>query len=95
MAVEISSGEPYIEYRLNNGDRLRVFKEEVPEEYLVWHRDKEDRDIYIEDNQGWKLQMDNDIPKHLEKDKNYFIPKDVYHRIVKGYGRLIIRIKKL
>jgi|APGre2960657373_1045057.scaffolds.fasta_scaffold144479_3 hypothetical protein len=34
----------------------------------------------------------NPLPVSL--DKNIFIPKETYHRVIKGCGKLIVKIKK-
>lgn len=86
---------PYTEFKLGNGDRLRVFKPEVEDEELVWHRDEENRKVMVMESGGWKLQMDNEEPITLVKDKTYDIPKMVYHRIIKGEYELVLRIKKV
>ena len=86
---------PYTEFTLGNGDRLRVFKPEVEDEELVWHRDEENRKVLVMESGGWKLQMDNEEPVTLVKDRTYDIPKMVYHRIIKGEYELVLRIKKV
>ncbi len=86
---------PYTEFELGNGDRLRVFKPEVEDEELVWHRDEQNRKVMVMESGGWKLQMDNEEPITLVKDKTYDIPKMVYHRIIKGEYELVLRIKKV
>ena len=39
----------------------------------------------------WSFQLDNDIPRKLLKDK-LFIPKQTYHRLIKGKGDLVVKI---
>lgn len=79
---------PYVE----EGE-VRTFSEEVQEFELVWHRDKEDRYIYPQHATDWKFQLDNDIPRVIENE--IFIPKETYHRLIKGTGNLKVRIKKI
>lgn len=93
--AETSSGKPWKEFDLLNGDILRVFDKDFPEEDLVWHRDHEDRRIYVIESRGWKLQMDNKEPVHLFRNFQHTIQKDEYHRLIKGHGNLVIRVKKL
>ena len=38
--------------------------------------------------------MDNQIPKQLKEGQTIFIPKGVYHRVIKGDGELIVKIKE-
>ena len=70
----------------------RVFTENVDSEELVWHRDREDREVFVESSNGWMLQMDNELPQVLQEGQKYFIPKETYHRIFKGSGDLKIVI---
>ena len=74
---------------------MREFKESVDSSEFIWHLDREDRKIFILESNGWKLQMDNELPKELVKGDTYFIPKMTYHRVIKGNGDLRIRLTKL
>jgi quercetin dioxygenase-like cupin family protein len=38
--------------------------------------------------------MDNQLPKILSEGDTLFIPKGVYHRVIKGNGKLVILIKE-
>jgi quercetin dioxygenase-like cupin family protein len=40
------------------------------------------------------LQFENKTPKLLKEGQIISIPKGVYHRIIKGDGNLIIKIKE-
>lgn len=79
---------PYIE----EGE-IRTFLEDVQEFELVWHRDKEDRFVKPLHTTDWKFQLDNDIPRTIENE--IFIPKETYHRLIKGNGNLKVSIKKI
>lgn len=70
----------------------RVFKESVDTDELKWHRDQFDRIVFVESNKGWKLQMDEELPQDLQEGQKYFIPKETYHRVIKGTGDLKIVI---
>ena len=78
-----------------NGIKTRLFKENVSSGELKWHFDKQDRKVKVVKSNNWMLQMDNDIPKPLKEGQTIFIPKDVYHRVIKGQGDLIVKIKEL
>ena len=93
MGVETSFGKPYSEFK-NNGIWQRVFDKEVSIEELIWHRDYENRKIKIVSGVNWKLQLDNQLPETLKIGNTYKIPRMVYHRLIKGEGRLIIEIKE-
>ena len=85
---------PFKEKKLENNVVIREFKENVDSEELIWHRDRENREVTILQSSGWQLQMDNEIPKTLEEGKTYYIPAFVYHRVIKGDGNLVVKIKK-
>lgn len=83
---------PFQEH-IDNGYYVRTFSENVDEMELVWHRDREDRVVESIGNTDWMLQLDNELPRPLTE--KVFIPKEVYHRVIKGEGDLKVRIKKL
>jgi len=78
-----------------NGIKIRLFKESINSGELKWHFDKQDRKVKVVKSNNWMLQMDNDIPKPLKEGQTIFIPKGVYHRVIKGQGDLIVKIKEL
>ncbi len=82
------TGRPYIE----DGD-IRYFDQHTDEEEFVWHRDREDRYIESLHKTDWQFQFDNKLPVSLQESK-LFIPKGVYHRLIKGTGNLTLKIEK-
>jgi len=86
---------PFEEKLIRGTTFLREFKENVDSSELIWHLDKEDRIVVPIKSDGWKLQLDNELPKMLEEGKKYFIPKMTYHRVIKGKGDLRIKLTKL
>ena len=89
MKESISKDRPYQEVK--TFDYIyRKFTQDVDEHELVWHRDKEDRQVEVLQPTDWQFQFDNEIPQVL-KDV-IFIPKQTYHRIIKGTGDLDLRI---
>jgi hypothetical protein len=78
--------------KILNGEKIRLFNEDVDSGELMWHRDREDRIVEIIDGKNWMIQMDDEIPVVMEVGKKYFIPKGVYHRTIKGEGNLLIKI---
>ena len=71
---------------------IRTFSYEVQNEELKWHYDLKDRVVKVLEGENWKLQMDDELPEKLTPLKEYFIPKGVYHRVIKGENNLIIEI---
>ena len=84
---------PFKETALGDNRYIREFSTDIDSNELEWHIDKEDRIIDTIENNGWKIQLDNQLPKTLN-DK-LFIPKETYHRVIKGDGKLIVKITKL
>ena len=78
-----------------DGKILRTFSSDVNEDELKWHYDLKDRKIQIIKGDNWELQMDKELPEKLTPLKEYFIPKGVYHRVIKGDGDLIVTITEL
>jgi len=71
---------------------IRTFSSEVQNEELKWHYDLKDRVVKVLEGENWKLQMDDELPEKLTPLKEYFIPKGVYHRVIKGENNLVIEI---
>jgi hypothetical protein len=80
---------------VNESDvKRRTFKSGINEHELKWHFDERDRKVKVVKSDGWFLQMDNDLPTQLNEGQTIFIPKGVYHRVIKGDGELIVKIKE-
>lgn len=84
------TGRPYSEQK-EDDYIIREFSHNTPSFEFVWHRDKEDRIVEAMHDTDWLFQLDNDIPRRLQKDK-LFIPKETYHRLIKGSGDLVVKI---
>ena len=81
------TGRPYIE----EGE-IREFNDDVTQDDLVWHRDREDREVEVVGETNWMFQFDNELPFIMEG--KFTIPMGVYHRVIKGDGDLKLKIKK-
>jgi hypothetical protein len=82
----------YSDTQLSHNKKRRVFNESVNSEELKWHKDEYDRIIFVESSDGWKLQMDEELPQDLKVGQKYSINKETYHRVIKGSGDLKIVI---
>jgi len=80
------------EENIKNGIYERTFSQDVDNEELVWHRDREDREVQVIGETDWMFQFDNELPFQMEG--KFFIPMGVYHRVIKGSGDLKLKIKK-
>ena len=84
---------PYIENITGDESIVeRLFEESCAQEELLWHRDPEDRKVLATEKTDWMIQLDNKLPVSLNKE--VFIPKETFHRLIKGTGELKIIVKK-
>ena len=84
------TGRPYSEKK-ENGYIIREFSQDTPSFEFVWHRDKQDRTVQTTHETDWMFQLDNQLPQRLSENK-LFIPKETYHRLIKGTGDLVVKI---
>lgn len=83
---------PYNDSDIHSSLFTRTFNENVDDDDYVWHRDHNNRTITVIEGTNWKLQYDNRLPILLEIGESYYIPKDEYHRVIKGDNNLVIKI---
>jgi hypothetical protein len=89
----MSESLPFKESKITDTTYIRTFYENVDSGDLHWHRDYEDRIIESTQETDWTFQIDDELPQKLNKE--IFIPKGVYHRLIKGNGDLILKVEKL
>lgn len=78
-----------------SGDKLiREFSKDSNPDELAWHRDHSDRVVKVMEGTDWLLQMDNKVPTLMEVGKQYLIPKNTYHRVIKGSTDLVLEINE-
>jgi hypothetical protein len=73
---------------------VRHFSDELTQGDLPWHRDREDRWVTAEHYTDWMLQRDNELPCPLW-GQSIFVRNGEFHRLIKGTGELVCRIRKL
>lgn len=83
---------PFLDENVSKKVKIRIFSENVKTEELKWHFDEQDRVVIPQHKNNWYFQMDNELPIKLTEGKEYFIPKGVYHRLIKGDGDLKVKI---
>jgi len=83
--------KPYSEEKNGNIIR-RTFSEDVANSELTWHRDREDRIVKVMSETDWMIQFDNELPKKLKINETISIPKNTFHRVIKGSGDLMVEI---
>jgi hypothetical protein len=91
--LKITEKKPYSE-SIGKYTTMRTFKDNVSNGELTWHRDREDRIILPINENDWYLQMDNELPVKLHINEEFFIPKNTYHRVIKGSSDLIVEVIK-
>ena len=85
--------KPYKEIQISENKKLRFFHSDtLNESELEWHRDREDRLVEIIEANGWSFQYDNELPISLQEGDKLFIPKNHFHRVIKGNGDLVVEI---
>lgn len=82
---------PFVQHK-KDGYIVREFDSSVNEQELVWHMDEHDRLVEVIEGNQWQLQYDNKLPEVLQENKKYFIPKLSWHRVIRGNGKLKIKI---
>jgi len=85
--------KPYAEEIGENGIIRRTFSENVDESELEWHRDIEDRVVKVINENDWMIQFDNELPRKININEEIRIPKETFHRVIKGSTDLVVEIK--
>ena len=84
--------KPYTDIEITDSYIIREFNENIDPIELMWHRDDEHRTVEIIGKTDWKLQLDNALPTSL--NESIFIPRHMWHRVIKGTGTLKLKIYK-
>ena len=84
--------KPYKDIEVTDKYIIREFNENIDPIELMWHRDNENRTVEILGETNWKLQLDNQLPTSMNEP--IYIPKHLYHRVIKGTGNLLLKIHK-
>ena len=84
---------PYTQ-KIENGKIHRTFTSDVDSDELKWHQDLRDRKVTIIESGGWSFQMDDNVPNKLLNAQQLWIPKLVWHRVIKGEGELKVEIEE-
>ena len=84
--------KPYTDLEVTDDYIIREFSENIDPIELMWHRDNEDRTIEIIGETDWKIQLDNSLPSSI--NSRIFIPRHLWHRVIKGNKTLKLKIYK-
>lgn len=88
----LNESKPYKNIEITENYIIREFDENIDPIKLKWHRNKEDRIIEIVGKTDWKLQLENQLPTSINQPVR--IPKGEWHRVIKGTGKLTLKIIK-
>jgi len=94
LGGNMSDKFPFTEKTITNTLVLRKFAYNTDSGDLIWHRDREDRSVEVISSKGWMFQFDNELPFEMKDGDRINIKKNSWHRVIKGKGDLIIKIKK-
>ena len=83
---------PYKDLEVTDFHIIREFSQDIDPIELMWHRDNEDRIVEIIGKTDWKFQLEDNLPSSLNSP--IFIPRGMYHRVIKGTNNLKIKIFK-
>ena len=84
---------PFKEEKIDENVYIRHFSKNVKDEEMTWHRDHENRIIEPIKENDWYFQIDNELPIRI--DRKIEIPKETFHRGIKGTTDLDIKVTKL
>ena len=84
--------QPYTNLVVTDEYIIREFDENIDPIELMWHRDDEDRLVEAIEPTDWLVQLDNQLP--VSMNQPIYIPRHLYHRVIKGTGNLLLKIHK-
>jgi hypothetical protein len=84
---------PFTEEFVDKNTVIRSFDSKADDHLYKWHRDPEDREITVLNENDWKFQFDNEIPQKLEINNIIKIKMGEYHRLIKGTTPLLLKIE--
>lgn len=83
---------PYTDIEITDNYIIREFDNDIDPLELLWHRDYENRTICSLEKTDWMIQLEDELP--IKINIPIFIPKQKYHRLIKGNGKLLLKIYK-
>jgi len=83
--------KPYSD-KIENNSKIRTFSDDIDENELLWHRDLNDRWVTGLNQNDWFFQLEDELPKQISQNEEFYVPKNVFHRVIKGRTNLIVKI---
>lgn len=84
--------KPYTDLLVTDEYIIREFDENIDPIELMWHRDDENRLVEALEPTDWFIQLDNQLP--VSMNQSIFIPRHMWHRVLKGTDKLKLKIYK-
>jgi len=87
-----------VRYKVKTGNKIHyhvIIKENDIARELFHHTDPYDQVIEVIESDGWFLQYNEEVPVLLNPGRKYFVQEYNWHRIIKGFGPLIIRVERI
>jgi hypothetical protein len=88
----VDTGKPYSDLEVTDSYIIREFSQDIDPIELLWHRDDENRTVEIIGKTDWMIQLENQLP--ISINEPIFIPKHMWHRVIKGTDSLRLKIYK-
>ena len=88
----MDTGKPYTDLEVTDSYIIREFSQDIDPIELLWHRDDENRTVEIIGKTDWMIQLENQLP--ISINEPIFIPKHMWHRVIKGTDSLRLKIYK-
>ena len=88
----MDTGKPYSDLEVTDSYIIREFFQDIDPIELLWHRDDENRTVEIIGKTDWMVQLENQLP--ISINEPIFIPKHMWHRVIKGTDSLRLKIYK-
>ena len=85
--------KPYSDTESTENLVIREFGQNLDPDELLWHRDQETRIVESLDPTDWQVQLENSLPVSL--NNKVVIPNLEWHRLIKGTGKLRVKIIKV
>ena len=82
--------QPYKDLEITDSYIIREFSQNIDPIELMWHRDDQDRTIEIIGKTDWSIQLEDNLPTSL--NERIFIKRHEWHRVIKGTGKLQLKI---
>ena len=88
----MDTGKPYSDLEVTDSYIIREFFQDIDPIELLWHRDDENRTVEIIGKTDWMIQLENQLP--ISINEPIFIPKHMWHRVIKGTDSFRLKIYK-